>query len=121
MWRQNADTLIDSNYIADCARAIGLGMADSGVNERLFDDIDCATDHYVDDYNGDVVNNVVINTDPRVYGSDAGVDSGISLWNACNARIYHNTIFRSQQAFSSIELRWEGTIADIKNNLMTQR
>jgi len=119
IWKQNADTIIESNYIADCTRGIGLGTMNSSDEERVFDDISCAADHYADDYNGLVVNNIVINTDPRVYGSVSSVDSGISLWNACNARVYHNTIFRSQEAFSSLELRWEGTIADVKNNLMT--
>ena len=124
MWRTNADTLIERNLLVDCVRAIGLGMANRPANngqpDRTFDDIECPAMGHVDDYTATVINNVIVDTDPRVYQSQGGVDSGIALWSACGAKVFHNTIYRSQNAFSSIEARWSGTHAVIKNNLMTK-
>ena len=129
---RSADTLIERNLVVDCARGITLGFNENPPSEdyRRFDDITCPVEemYYVDHYNGTVINNIVINTDLRIFqsitnmntGREGGVDAAIALWNACNAKVFHNTIYRSQAAFSDIEVRFEGTYATIKNNLMTQ-
>ena len=118
-WQTTAATLIERNQFWDNARAIGLGMAEENETPREFDDLDCEAVGYVDDFHGIVVNNVIADLDPRPYQTGGGVEAGIALWNACAAQVMHNTIVRNGDAFAGIDLRWGGTYATVKNNLLT--
>ena len=119
-WRQNADTVIERNTIVNCARGIGLGLVTtSSGDDRIYDDISCPASGYLDDYNGLVRNNMVFANRSELFNSGSGFDSGIGLLNACNSQAYHNTVFSTQAPFSSIEWRFEGTNAIIKNNLVS--
>jgi len=122
MWRRNAETIIERNVIENCARGIGLGLAHkSDGADRQFPDIECAAVGHVDDYNGLVRNNTVFASEAGLFASQSGFDTGIALWSACNARVYHNTVYSTQAPFSSVEWRFAGTVATIKNNLVSHK
>jgi hypothetical protein len=87
--------------------------------DRVYDDISCPASGYIDDFNGLVRNNMVFADRQQLFDSDFGFDMGIGLWNACNAQAYHNTVFSTRAPFSSIEWRFSGTNAIIKNNLVS--
>lgn len=123
MWRGNRDTILERNVIVDSARGIGLGLVDCCNGEgRTFDDDPCpsAGDAYVDDWGGIVRNNVVWAGDDDLFASSSGFDSGISLAAACNATVVHNTVASTAApTASSIEWRFDVTLADIAGNLMS--
>jgi hypothetical protein len=95
-WAGSRGTLVERNTIVDCARGIGFGLGDRG------------------HAGGIVRNNVVVATRPVL-------DTGIGLENASGARVYHNTVWVSPAAarahYSSIDVRFAGTSADVRNNL----
>jgi hypothetical protein len=106
MWRQCADTVVEQNLIVDCARGIGFGLG--GGN---------------DGHTGGIIrNNFVAAGDPDLFASPSGFDSGISLWGADDAEVYHNTVASTQPpSASSVEWRFITTSVTIANNLMTDR
>jgi hypothetical protein len=106
MWRQCADTVVEENLIIDCARGIGFGLG-SGV----------------DGHTGGIIrNNFVAAGDPGLFASSSGFDSGISLWGADDAQVYHNTVASTQAPrASSIEWRYISTAVTLANNLVTNR
>jgi hypothetical protein len=120
LWRGCRDTTIERNTLRNNARGIGLGLvtSDSG---RTYPDAPCPTaTGYVDDYGGVIRNNFVSASDADLFASDYGFDCGICLWNSCNARALHNTVYTTDPdgTFSSIEWRFSNTRADITNNLV---
>lgn len=56
---------------------------------------------------------------PELYASAFGADSGIALEQACGARVYHNTIYFTNEPFVAFEYRWANTSAEIVNNLVS--
>lgn len=113
-WVGSRDTLVENNLIADCARGIGFGLGQTGNGfGRDYDDQPCPTaTGYVGHYGGVIRNNVV-------WGDVADFDTGIGLEQACDSRVWHNTVVATAAAksyFSSIDYRWENTVADIRNN-----
>ena len=71
---------------------------------------------------GDVIirNNFVAAGDADLFSSASGFDSGISLWGADGAEVYHNTVASTQApSASSIEWRFSNTLAEIGNNMVT--
>jgi hypothetical protein len=54
-----------------------------------------------------------------LFVSEAGFDAGIALAQACHAEVLHNTIVSTQAPFSSIEWRFDHTLAEITNNLVS--
>ena len=112
--------MIERNQIVNCARGIGLGMANSSAgNDRFGDDLDCPEGEYIDDYKGMVRNNFVFADDPALFASNSGFDNGISVWSACQAEVYHNTIWSTQEPFASIEYRFKGTTVTVVNNIVS--
>jgi len=106
MWNRCVDTLVEENLIIDCARGIGFGL---GAGDAGHDD-------------GIIRNNFVAAGDPDLFASDAGFDSGISLWGADDAQVHHNTVASTQQpSASSIEWRYIATSVTLANNLVTYR
>jgi hypothetical protein len=113
-WTGSRDTLVERNTIVDCARGIGLGLGETTDWARRYPDRPVSG--YVGHYGGIVRSNVVVATRP-------GVDTGIGLEQARGARVYHNTVWAAPGAtgyFSSIDIRFAGTIADVRNNLATR-
>ncbi len=106
LWRQSADTLVEENVVVDCARGIGFGLGPGA-----------------DGTTGGVIrNNFIAAADPGLFASSDGFDSGIVLWGAEEAEVYHNTIASTQAPrASSIEWRFIDTNVTIANNLMTDR
>jgi hypothetical protein len=106
MWRQCADSLIEENLILDCARGIGFGLG-SGADGHT---------------RGIIRNNFVAAGDTGLFASPSGFDSGISLWGADDAEVYHNTVASTQApSASSIEWRFISTAVTLANNLVTDR
>jgi hypothetical protein len=106
MWRQCVDTVVEENLIVDCARGIGFGLG-SGV----------------DGHTGGIIrNNFVAAGDPALFASSSGFDSGIGLWGADDAEVYHNTVASTQDPrASSIEWRYISTSVTLANNLVTDQ
>jgi hypothetical protein len=122
MWRGCRDTTIERNTLLNNARGIGLGLVTTGPG-RTYPDAPCPTAvGYVDDYGGIIRNNFVSASDSGLFASEYGFDCGICLWNSCNARALHNTVYTTDptHTFSSIEWRFSNTRADIINNLVNQ-
>ncbi len=122
-WRACRDTFVERNLLLNNGRGIGFGLANrAGENGRLYEAAACPDPGgYVDHYGGVIRNNVVIVDDPQVFGSAAGFDTGISLWNACDVDVVHNTVFSTAAPFSSIEWRFDSTSARLVNNLVSHR
>ena len=121
LWRSCRDTLVERNDLRDNARGIGFGLATEGSGIRTYADNPCpgAGGGYVDHYGGVIRNNFVFAGDGGLFASEYGFDCGICLWNACGARVLHNTVASTQNPFSSIEWRFEYTDVDIINNLVS--
>ena len=121
MWVSCRDTRVERNMFRDNARGIGFGMSESANNKRVYSDNPCpgAGSGYVDHYGGIIQNNFVFASDDGLFSSEYGFDCGICLWQACGARILHNTVASTQAPFSSIEWRFDNTDVDIINNLVT--
>ncbi len=103
LWRQSADTVVEGNVVVDCARGIGFGLGGG-----------------TDGHSGGVIrNNFVAASGAGLFASEYGFDSGIALWGAEGAEVYHNTVASTQPPFSSIEWRYIATSVTIANNLTT--
>lgn len=106
MWKLCQDTVVEENLIIDCARGIGFGLG-SGPDGHV---------------GGIIRNNFVAAGDPGLFASNSGFDSGISLWGADDAEVYHNTVASTQApSASSIEWRYISTSVTVANNLVTDR
>jgi nitrous oxidase accessory protein NosD len=106
MWRQCADSVIEENVIVDCARGIGFGLGPGA-----------------DGHTGGIIrNNFIAADDTGLFASSSGFDSGISLWGADDAQVYHNSVASTQApSASSIEWRYISTSVTLANNLVTDR
>ncbi len=64
-------------------------------------------------------NNFIAANDSGLFASEYGFDCGICLWNACNAKAFHNTVYTANtgSTFSALEWRFPNTQAQIVNNL----
>ncbi len=119
LWRGCRDTTIERNILLDNARGIGLGLVTDGEG-RTYPDNPCPTaSGYVDDFGGIIRNNFIVANDSGLFASQSGFDCGICLWNACNARALHNTVYTADpdNTFSAIEWRFPNTQAQVINNL----
>lgn len=118
-WRACRDPVIERNILRNNARGIGLGLATSGPARTYADDPCPGAVGYVDHYGGIVRNNLIFAADTALFDSDAGFDCGICLWNACGAKVLHNTVASTAAPFSSIEWRFDNTHVTLTNNLAT--
>jgi hypothetical protein len=119
LWRGCRDTLVERNTLRNNARGIGFGLDRTGPGRTYADDPCPEASGYVDHYGGLIRNNVVFANDDDLFSSQYGFDCGICLWNACGARVLHNTVGSTQAPFSSIEWRFLNTDPVVLNNLVT--
>jgi hypothetical protein len=120
LWRGCRDTTVERNVLKNNARGIGFGLT-TDPGGRTYPDNPCPTaSGYVDDYGGMIRNNFVYANSISLYNSEYGFDCGICVWNSCNARILHNTVYTADPAhtFSAIEWRFPNTTATLINNLV---
>lgn len=120
LWRGSRNTLVERNELNNNARGIGFGLVTSG-HARTYADDPCpgAAGGYVDHYGGMVRNNFVFANDTMLFDSGFGFDCGICMWQACGAKVLHNTVVSTVAPFSSIEWRFDHTEVEIRNNLVT--
>ena len=122
-WVTSRDTLVERNLLRNNARGVGFGLRDSeasGAN-RPYGDNPCpsAGSGYVDHYGGLIRNNFIYADSVGLFASTDKFDCGICLWQACGARVLHNTVASTQPPFSSIEWRFPNTDVAVINNLVT--
>ena len=122
-WVTSRDTLVERNLLRNNARGVGFGLRNSeasGAN-RPYGDNPCpsAGSGYVDHYGGLIRNNFIYADSVGLFASPDGFDCGICLWQACGARVLHNTVASTQAPFSSIEWRFPNTDVSLINNLVT--
>ena len=122
-WVTSRDTLVERNLLRNNARGVGFGLRDSeasGAN-RPYGDNPCpsAGGGYVDHYGGLIRNNFIYADSVGLFASPDKFDCGICLWQACGARVLHNTVASTQAPFSSIEWRFPNTDVSLINNLVT--
>ena len=121
-WVTSRDTLVERNLLRNNARGVGFGLRDAqGAGARLYGDNPCpsAGGGYVDHYDGRIRNNFIYANSSGLFTSSDGFDCGLCLWQACGARVLHNTVASTQAPFSSIEWRFPNTDVSIINNLVT--
>ncbi|MGE0641850.1 MAG: hypothetical protein AB7G12_04845 [Thermoanaerobaculia bacterium] len=117
-WKASRDTVVEENVIVDCARGVGFGLlAVSG--DRDYPDDPYPGSGYLGHIDGTIRNNFVAAADPGLLASQAGFDSGISLEQARDTRVVHNTVVSTAAPFSSIEWRFANTLVEIVNNLVS--
>ncbi|MEJ7734640.1 MAG: hypothetical protein WKG00_36280 [Polyangiaceae bacterium] len=110
-WKGARDTLVENNVIIDCARGIGFGLG-SGAGERIYPDAPYGG-AMLAHYDGIIRNNVI-------WGDVPSFDTGIELDETRTPRALHNTVVHGAGAtgfFSSIDVRFEGSEAELVNNL----
>lgn len=120
-WNASRDTLVEQNVIADCARGIGFGLGANGTS-RSYPDDPYPGVGYLGHIDGIARNNFVAAADPRLFATPDGFDTGVGLEQARGARVVHNTVASTAAPrSSSIEWRFENTLAEIANNLASDR
>jgi hypothetical protein len=108
-WKNASGSVVKRNFIAECWRGIALGLEPPDAYSRGWPDV--THDHQ----DGLVENNVII-------ALEAQVDAPIENNHALNSRILHNTIFTvNSTVLWSIETRFAGTTAVVKNNLANRQ
>ena len=118
-WTGSRDTIVERNTLVNNARGVGFGLYESG-SGRTYGDNPCPTAvGYVDHYGGIVRNNFVFANRAELFASEYGFDCGICLWQECGAKALHNTVVSTQPPFSSIEWRFNNTVVEIINNLVS--
>ncbi len=111
--------MVEKNRFIDNARAVGFGLTESG-DGRTYSENPCpGASGYVDHFGGIIRNNFIFASNPALFASESGADTGIALWQACNSKVYHNSLAFTETPFSAIEYRFSNTQADIMNNLTT--
>jgi hypothetical protein len=94
----------------------------SSVSGRTYDDRPCNGAASVGHYNGGIINNFVVATDPRLFSSAGGFDVGIGLEQSCETSVLHNTVVSTVAPRSSaIEWRFGSSLATIANNLVSHQ
>ena len=114
----SAYSVVEHNVIRDCTQGIILGLWEDGEPRRTYDETPCG-DVFFDHLGGVVRNNMVIATGTGIAASEVGFDTGIGLWNVCDATVVHNTVVSAIDTYNSIEYRFPNTQARVVNNLVT--
>ena len=120
-WNVSRGTLVERNVIVDCARGVGFGLGTGGNGTtRDYGDDPCPGASYLGHIDGVIRNNLVWAGRPELFASQAGMDSGVAVEQACGARVLHNTVFAAGGTpFVSMEYRFPNTDATFANNLVS--
>ena len=118
LWRGSRDNIVERNLLVDNARGIGFGLTASG-SGRTYSDNPCPDAGYVGHYGGIIRNNFIHQNRQELHESQDGFDCGICLAQACDTKVFHNTVVSAAAPFSSIEWRFSNTDATITNNLVS--
>jgi hypothetical protein len=118
-WHGCRDPIVERNVLRNNARGVGFGMATSGTARTYADNPCPAASGYIDHYGGVIRNNFIFANRAELFASADGYDNGISLWNACEVKAYHNSVISTQAPFSSIEWRFPNTTVHLVNNLVS--
>ncbi|MCA9710501.1 MAG: hypothetical protein KDK70_31965 [Myxococcales bacterium] len=114
----SAHTVVLRNSVRDCVSGIMLGLWEDLEPRRTYDDVPCG-DGYFDHVGGLVANNTVVATGTGIAASEYGLDTGVGLWNVCDATVVHNTVVSAVATYNAIEYRFGRTQARVVNNLVT--
>ncbi len=111
-WTGSRDTLVENNWIYNCARGIGFGLRQSGEARTYDDELYAELEGLIGHYDGLIRNNVI-------FADHEWYDTGIEIAQNPGGRVYHNTIYsvEATESFASIDYRFENTDAEIRNNL----
>lgn len=119
MWQESAGTVVESNFIKNCARGIGFGLGESRDPARSYSGL-CTSSGvtgYVGHWEGVIRNNIIVADDSKLFQSGSGFDCGICLEQNCGSSVVHNTIWSSQAPFRSVDLRFQNTNGSVSNNV----
>ncbi len=104
-------TGVERTLFRNCARAIAFGLGETTI-DRVYADDPYPGISPIAQIDGLLRNNVI-------YTDDGHFDTGISLWYAHGARVFHNTFVTvGGPAFASIDARYATTNAIVANNLL---
>lgn len=114
------DNQVFRNSIRNSSIGIRMGL-DQGVateDYRPIPNPGCS-DGYYGHHRGTVQNNIISADDAAMATSESGFYAGITAWQVCETEITHNTVFSSIGENSSIQYRFDRTIATFYNNLVS--
>ncbi len=114
----SAHSVVERNIVRDSFAGIIFGIWDEETPRRDYGEAPCG-DGYFDHLGGVIANNMVIASGTGIAASSEGFDTGIGLWNVCDATVVHNTVVSAVETFNSIEYRFPRTQARVVNNLVT--
>jgi hypothetical protein len=118
-WKGCRDTVAEENLVVDCARGIGYGLGSSGT-ARTYPDNPYPGVVFMGHIDGIIRNNFVAATDPNLFASDYGFDTGVGLEQSHGTEVLHNTVASTNDpASSSIEWRFPNTLVHAANNLVS--
>lgn len=110
-WAGSRDTLVERNTVVDCARGVGFGGDPAG--SRSYEDDPYPGVQPLWHFAGIIRNNLI-------FAKVAQFDTGIELAQARGTKVFHNTIFHPEDAFSSLDYRYANTLVDLKNNIVVR-
>jgi hypothetical protein len=114
-WSESAGTLVENNRFEDNYRAIGFGMKVRQEGPDRVLPAEAGNGAYADHLGGVIRNNTIWNR------KGIRLETGIALWSAPGAEVYHNTVWTAGESFSSIECRFAATLCAVSNNLASHR
>jgi hypothetical protein len=103
MWNHSTNTLTERNTFINVDRAIAYGLYDN-----------TGSDHH-----GGTIRNNFIYLQPGLMSSarKANSDAQIIVWDSPGTKVFHNTILTNGNVVKSIEVRFNTTGAETRNNL----
>ncbi len=117
-WSGCRDTVVERNVLVDNYRQVGFGLREE-MEGRSYADGPCGGVEVAGHYGGVIRNNVIYASDPDLFASEYGYDTGISLNQSCGTQVLHNTVASTEPPYIGIEYRFALTDAVIRNNLVT--
>jgi hypothetical protein len=96
----------------NCARGIGFGLGQTkSAGWRTYPDDPYPGIADIGHFGGIIRNNVI-------FAGIVQFDTGIGLEQSRGTKVYHNTVVQPANAFSSIDVRFSNTDADVRNNIV---
>lgn len=116
-WNSSRDTLVERNFIHNCARGIGFGLGETkDTVGRVYDDypdITTTAAKYAGHIGGVIRNNLIVASTQNRF------DTGIGLEQAIDAKVHHNTVYSTDAAtFAALDIRFVNSNPDVANNLL---